>query len=142
MPTRNEIITEARSWIDTPYQHRGRTKGESCDCLGLILGIWEEFHLGRSFNIHHYSPDWSDRNEELKPYLIKYLNQKSLIDIREGDVILFSMSLGSLKHMAIATGKDTLIHSYWGRAVVESHISPYWSTRFDSVYEFPGVVND
>ena len=40
MISRHAILTEARSWIGTPYQHQASAKGAGCDCLGLVRGVW------------------------------------------------------------------------------------------------------
>ena len=40
MPDTNLILTEARSWIGTPYRHQASLKGIGCDCLGLLRGVW------------------------------------------------------------------------------------------------------
>ena len=33
------MIDEAREWIGTPFVHQGRTKGQACDCLGLVIAV-------------------------------------------------------------------------------------------------------
>ena len=38
--SRRAILTEARDWIGTPYQHQASLKGAGCDCLGLVRGVW------------------------------------------------------------------------------------------------------
>jgi hypothetical protein len=38
---RLEIVRELRSWIGTPCQHQGRTKGVACDCIGLAVAAAE-----------------------------------------------------------------------------------------------------
>ncbi|MGB9180273.1 MAG: hypothetical protein WCB68_13655 [Pyrinomonadaceae bacterium] len=35
MPTRDDIVTEARTWLGTPFGHQGRTKGFEVDCVNL-----------------------------------------------------------------------------------------------------------
>ncbi len=35
----NHIVSEARSWLGTPFKHQGRVKGVGCDCIGLIAGV-------------------------------------------------------------------------------------------------------
>ncbi len=34
-----EIITEARSWLETPFHHQGRVRGVGVDCIGLIVEV-------------------------------------------------------------------------------------------------------
>ena len=39
MITGEDIVAEARTWIDTPWRHQGRLKYVATDCLGLVGGI-------------------------------------------------------------------------------------------------------
>ena len=39
------IVTQARTWIGTPFHHQARLKGKGCDCLGLIVGVVDELGL-------------------------------------------------------------------------------------------------
>lgn len=41
MVTRNQIISEAKTWIGTPFHYHARIKGVGCDCVGLIIGVSE-----------------------------------------------------------------------------------------------------
>ena len=35
----NDIVTEARTWVRTPYHHQARLKGVGVDCAGLVIGV-------------------------------------------------------------------------------------------------------
>ena len=37
-----DVVTLARSWIGTPYHNIMAVKGQGCDCLGLIRGVYAE----------------------------------------------------------------------------------------------------
>jgi hypothetical protein len=43
--TRMDVVTEARTWLSTPFVHQGWTKGVACDCIGLIKGVGVELGL-------------------------------------------------------------------------------------------------
>ncbi|CAN5340958.1 hypothetical protein BH09PSE2_BH09PSE2_03520 [soil metagenome] len=61
-----------------------------------------------------------------------------------GAVLLFRMSDGAcVKHCAILTARPSegepharMIHAYWGRAVVESWIGPWWRRRLAAAFAF------
>lgn len=36
---RKQIISEARSWLGTPFHPQARLKSIGCDCIGLIVGV-------------------------------------------------------------------------------------------------------
>jgi len=38
-PRAHEIISCARSWIGTRFQHQARLRGVGADCWGLVLGV-------------------------------------------------------------------------------------------------------
>src|SRR5690625_974281 len=39
------IVAEARTWLGTPFRHRGRLKGGGVDCIGLAVGVARAFDL-------------------------------------------------------------------------------------------------
>ena len=39
--TRMDAVTEARTWLDTPFHHQASVKGSGCDCIGLITWLVE-----------------------------------------------------------------------------------------------------
>ena len=66
-----------------------------------------------------------------------------------GDVLGFRMAAGArVKHLAIVSAPPLstsaaggeggrLIHAYWGRAVVESWLQPWWLRRAAGAWRFP-----
>ena len=45
MPDSTTMVTQARTWLGTPFHHQARLKGKGCDCLGLIVGVVDELGL-------------------------------------------------------------------------------------------------
>ena len=41
----NKIVKTAREWVNTPFHHQGRVKGDGVDCAGLIIGVAHELKL-------------------------------------------------------------------------------------------------
>ena len=139
---RGAILSAAKGWIDTPYQHQASVKGAGCDCLGLIRGIWREIYGDEPLKTPAYTPDWA---ESLGQETLLHAAQDCLTPIakdaaKPGDVLLFRMVPGvPCKHIAILSGPDRIIHAYWGRAVVESFLVPYWSRRHAFSFTFPTI---
>ena len=139
---REKILAAAKDWIDTPYQHQASVKHAGCDCLGLIRGVWREIYGAEPLSMPAYTPDWAEA-----------LGEESLLDaakhcltpipndaIRPGDVLLFRMAPNvPCKHIAILSAPDRIIHAYWGRAVVESYLVPYWTRRHVFSFSFPEI---
>ena len=60
MPKPHLILTEARSWIGTPYRHQASLKVVGCDCLGLLRGVWRGV-MGQEPELPPpYSADWAE----------------------------------------------------------------------------------
>lgn len=138
--TRAQILSTAQDWIDTPYQHQASVKGAGCDCLGLIRGVWRELYGEEPLAVPAYTPDWA---ESLGEETLLEAAQTCLELIRKdsaqaGDVLLFRMAPNvPCKHIAILSAPDRIIHAYWGRAVVESYLVPYWTRRHAFSFSFP-----
>jgi len=137
---RESILTIAHQWIDTPYQHQASVKGAGCDCLGLIRGIWREVYGAEPLKTPAYTPDWAESRgqETLLNAANSCLRPVSKNAAHPGDVLLFRMAPKvPCKHIAILSASDRIIHAYWGRAVVESYLVPYWTARHAFSFTFP-----
>ena len=40
-----DIVTQARTWIGTPYHHAAAVKGVGSDCTGLLIGVARELGI-------------------------------------------------------------------------------------------------
>ena len=139
---RADIVEEARSWIGTPYLHQASAKGVGCDCLGLVRGVWRAQFGDEPEAMPAYSADWAERNsaETLLAAARRHLIPS--VAPLPGDVLLFRMAPDApMKHCAIMTAPDRIVHAYWGRAVVESRFSMWWASRLGAVFSYPGMHN-
>ncbi len=138
------IVSAARAWLGTPYRHQASVKGQGADCLGLVRGVWREFVGEEPEVLPPYSPDWAEVGsaETLLEAASRWLVAVPIAEMRVGDVLLFRMSPGcAVKHCAILSHagapEPKMIHAYWGRAVVESWMGPWWTKRLAAVFRFP-----
>ncbi|MDP1632802.1 MAG: NlpC/P60 family protein [Caulobacter sp.] len=147
-PTRGEIVAAARAWIGTPYQHQASRKGVGCDCLGLVRGVWRDLVGVEPETPPPYRPDWAETGgqETLLAAARRHLVEIPADAFRPGDVLLFRMTpQACLKHCAILSGQGPgdpeprIVHAYWGRAVVESWLGPWWRRRLAHAFSFPTV---
>ena len=140
MITRAAIVAEAWSWLGTPYQHQASVKGAGCDCLGLVRGVWRALYGEEPETVPPYRPDWAELGgeETLLKAARRWLRPTNRPE--PGDVLLFRMHpQAPIKHAAIASAEDRMIHAYWGRAVVESWIGAWWRARLAAAFSFPDV---
>jgi NlpC/P60 family putative phage cell wall peptidase len=139
---RAAIVAEARGWIGTPYCHQASLKGAGADCLGLVRGIWRGV-IGREPEAPPpYSPDWAETlgEETLLSAARRHLVERAPGAARPGDVLIFRMGTGvPAKHCGVMSAPDAVIHAYWGRAVVETRLTPWWARRMVAAFTFPGT---
>ncbi len=112
---RDKIVTEARSWLLTPYAHAGRIKGAGVDCATLLVEVYGAVGAIPPLEIASYPPDWHlHRGEER--YLDLVLTHAREIDKAEtqpGDVALFKFGR-AFAHGSIIMppGWPHIIHAY------------------------------
>ena len=125
------ILAEARSWVDTPYQHQGRRKSQAVDCIGLVMGV--SYNVGligkpdlqwiaKNFSAYSRTPEANLLREGFSNFMPEVL----ISNLLPGDVVLVSMD-NAPRHCAIYTEKDTIIHAYAERGrCVENRFVHYW----------------
>ncbi|MGD2133232.1 MAG: NlpC/P60 family protein [Maricaulaceae bacterium] len=139
----------ARSWLGTPYRHQASRKGAGADCLGLIRGVWRELYGAEPEIVPPYTPDWAEQGEaeSLRDAAARRLRSIAPEMAQPGDLLLFRIvDRAPAKHAAIITepasqgsAAGRIIHAYWGRAVTETSLTPWWLRRCAYAFAFPGV---
>lgn len=129
---RDAVVAAARSWVGTPYHHRGRVKGAGVDCAMLVLMAFVEAGGVEFFDPGLYTPDWHlHRSEE------RYLAavEHRLIPSAPGDCSFLSR-LGTgwaptpgdvlmwrvgrtFSHAAIVSSPVAVVHASFPARVVE-----------------------
>lgn len=65
MEERLRVVAEARTWINTPYHHKGSVKGAGVDCALFVLQSFVGAGLVEPFDPGSYQRDWHlHRGEE------------------------------------------------------------------------------
>jgi len=132
------VLHHTRLWLGVPYRHQASTLHAGCDCLGLIRGVYRALHGAEPEAPPPYRPDWAETGgrELLLEAFHRWLI--STDTPRPGDVLVFRMAPGAIaKHCAIQSAPDRMIHAYWGRACVESHLGRWWRERLVAAFRFP-----
>ena len=130
----------ARGWLGTPYRHQASKRGIGADCLGLVRGVWRECIGPEPQRIPAYSQNWSDPrgDDALLQAMQNHFRERMVSSAQPGDVLLFRMQTGCpAKHCAILSEPARIIHAYWGRAVTETHLVPWWQRRCVAAFSFP-----
>lgn len=108
---RAAVIAEARTWLRTPYHHRGRIKGAGVDCVHLLIQVYAATGVIESFDPGHYAKDWMlHRSEEL------YLGwvEKYAFHVEQpqpGDMALYKFGR-CVSHAGIVVEWPLIIHAH------------------------------
>lgn len=128
----NSMVAAARACLGTPFHHQGRKAGAGLDCIGLIVvalrSAGREVRDRRDYGMR---PDGESLARALEEH-----GARRVDEIHSGDVLLFRYD-HQPQHVALATGAETMIHSFAvaGR-VVETDIGAYWRRRLVGIYRF------
>lgn len=134
----DEVVAEARRWIDTPYRHQAAVRGAGCDCVGLIRGVglatglWPHDEAWKRFGAYSRIPNPAHMARGMETFLVPLEG-----DPRRGDILWLAWRKDLPMHLAICTGA-AMIHSYSdiGR-VVEHGLTAEWRGRTHSVWGYP-----
>lgn len=117
--TREDVVTEAMSWLRTPYHHRARVKGAGVDCANLPAAVYEEVGLVDRID-PEYSPQWMMHREEEQflEYILPHATEIFEEDqLKPGDLILWKFGR-TYSHSAIVVDYPVIIHAVNGTGVV------------------------
>jgi cell wall-associated NlpC family hydrolase len=147
MVTRAQIVTEARAWIGTRYQHQMSTKGIATDCIGLVRGVCVNAGLLPADKVDQMLAPFKGYGKqptgELKIAMDAYAAPVSKRDARPGDVALMEFS-GDPTHVVILApyvhGGLSIIHSYLpARKVVETRLDKDFEDKIVAYYRLPNI---
>jgi len=141
MPNRDDIVAEARKWIDVPWRHQGRTR-LGIDCAGLVILV------GNSLDLINYDTTNYQRKTHGQDFLNHFrmnMDEKSITEVLPGDVMLFRDRQYPC-HAAIVGGTPnalTIIHAYARvRKVIEERLNTEeWLQRRIICFKYRGLKN-
>ncbi|MGY6246281.1 NlpC/P60 family protein [Bosea thiooxidans] len=138
------IVAAAREWLGTPYHHQASLRGVGCDCLGLVRGLWREFHGQEPEALPPYSPNWAESlgQETLALAALRHLTPVVPQEAQPGDVLLFRWREHlPAKHCAVLSAADRIIHAHDGAAVAEVAFTGWWRRHLSHAFSFPGATD-
>lgn len=149
MVTRADIATQARSWLETPFHHQGRTRGVGCDCGGLVGGVavalgivpadWWQTTFDPIFGGYDSQPSHGTLQRVCESFMVRHHGAPDV-----GDVLLMRFG-AEPQHLAIVAdyrhGGLSMVHALAAsKKVVEHRLDATWRGRVVRVYRMPGVV--
>jgi cell wall-associated NlpC family hydrolase len=133
MPTRAEIIAEARTWKGTQWSHQGRLKKIGVDCVGIVTETGKITGAMDAVTVTGYGrePDPIKMRRALK----LHLNPVPKTEMKPGD-IPWMRSGRHGQHLGIYTERNTLIHAPIDGQVEETPLDDAWKARIIEVYRY------
>lgn len=145
MPTRQQIVAEARTWLDTRYLHQGRRKGVGVDCIGLagmvalatgVAGA-QEWYADQTMHCYGITPDpdflWAACNRFLDPI--------APADATLADLLVMAFPRQPQHFAVVSRVQPTyVIHAYLQRRKVVENSLPIARSKVIAAYKFRGVV--
>lgn len=122
MPTSDEIISEARKWIGTPFRHDAEVLGAGVDCAHLINAVFAAKGAFPSVKFPQYHPDWWKHTNNPEQHIVENFLKVGFKEItaaeaKPGDVVV--MFIGKAWcHCAIISGKNKAIEAWPTRSTV------------------------
>ena len=85
--TRQQVLTQARSYMGVRFKHLGRTREEGLDCFGLIIRVAWDLGLS-SFTLagYHRIP----HPASVRAHCQKQMTEKPVYQMQPGDVVLMA----------------------------------------------------
>lgn len=150
MTTGKDIITEAKTWVGTPYAHRGRTKGFACDCIGLVLGTFATLGIKHGFDDSPYGklPGWKLR-DNLRLHTDEIWSTEGsekapLHLMQDGDIISCAWvklpQHSAFVYKSPKLGCWYMIHAFeQSMQVVEHRLDENWHKKVKGIYRVRGL---
>ena len=113
-----EVVTEAHSWIGTPYKYASQEKGVGTDCSGMVMIVYETT-----------TGEKLPRNSAKQAEFCEEIN---IEDVKEGDLVFFATGKDPtiVSHVGIMIDKEKFIHASSSKGVVISSLNnSYYQSR-------------
>lgn len=147
MQKREQIIAEARKWVETPYLHQHAILGFGADCLAVVRepGIacdvltWDE-DLFEPFRAYGEQPNPRNVIGMLESFFVPVEGEPLLADI-----VCLQWRPNMPMHLALLSqfkSRRTLIHAWRQHGkVVEHGFAAEWPGMAHSWWRYPGLAD-
>lgn len=144
MTTRADVVRVARTYLETPFHHRGRLPGVGLDCAGIIICAARELGLvAADFDVPAYTPTPDGRT--MLEWCRAHMKSVARVNMQPGDVIVLITDvhpqhlgiLGDYRH-----GGLSIIHAANNAdppRVIETRLMFSRVARFVGAFALPGV---
>jgi len=109
---RRAVVAEALSWVNTPYHHEGRVKGQGVDCAMLVADVFNRCGLVPFVDPRPYSAQFHLNSSDQKylSWLAQYGRAVPAPPL-PGDLVCFKIGR-CVSHVGIVISWPQIVHSY------------------------------
>jgi len=118
MLQREDVVTEALSWVRTPYAHHARVKGAGVDCGMILCEVYERAGILPHVDPGEYVQDWFLHQDE--PVYLNIVEQfAARIEgpAQPGDIAMYQFGRNPA-HGAIVIEWPLIVHAYANAGMV------------------------
>jgi cell wall-associated NlpC family hydrolase len=122
---REAVITEALTWLRTPFHHEGRVKGAGVDCAQYLIDVYFTVGLIPDIRPEHYDFQWAMHRSEEKylDELVKHaVEVGSPEEVGRAGVVIWKVGR-TFSHAAIIMDWPMVIHAAVSQGVVITDVS-------------------
>ena len=141
--TRDEIISEALTWLGTPWRHQACCKGAGVDCLHLIAGVMRSFGCVEADRFFA-TPAWRSYGRHPDATMLfggcdDLMDRILVADAQPGDVLVMRCGRHPM-HFAWKIAADRMLHAWLGAGrVIDQRLDAKWAARIVRAYRIRGV---
>jgi cell wall-associated NlpC family hydrolase len=118
MLQREDVVTEARSWLGTPYHHHARVKGAGIDCGMILAEVYAAAGVLPEVDPGEYVYDWfMHRDEPVYLNTLEKYATKIEGPAQPGDIAMFQFGRNPA-HGAIVIEWPVILHAYASAGMV------------------------
>lgn len=118
------VVSEAITWINTPWRHQGNLRGVGVDCGHFMMAPYVACGIIEPVDPGNYSRHWNlHRTDEVYlGFVQQHTREIARAEIGPGDVFLCRYGL-TYSHGGIIIDPPRVLHAYVRQGVVEADLS-------------------
>ena len=108
---RGEIVSEALTWVGTPYHHMGKVKGAGVDCGQILISVYSSVGLIEDYETDYYPFDWALHRSEEKylENIMRYAQPTN--NPKVGDIAVYKFGR-CVSHSGIIINEREIVHAW------------------------------
>jgi NlpC/P60 family putative phage cell wall peptidase len=137
----DSLVEEIRTWKETPWHHQASLKGVGTDCVGLLLGTYQNV-TGKKipYALDYHRLPLPGRENRIRDELLKYCYEVPVEDVQKGDVLLFTFISNGANHVGLYTEENQFIHAWQDvNSVVEIKFTAEWKRMLKGVFRLKAL---